>query len=66
VSAFHPRREPGDAKARDCEEHFMRRGNLELVDLLNYEIASLRSQRRLKDFFNNLLNSKVYIQNYES
>ena len=33
----------------------MRRGNLELVVLLNYEIASLRSQRQLKDFFNGLL-----------
>ena len=33
----------------------MRRGNRKLIVLLNYEIASLRSQRRLKDFFNNLL-----------
>jgi len=28
-----------------------RGGNLELTDIVNYEIASLRSQRRLKDFF---------------
>ena len=33
----------------------MRRGNLELIDLMNCEIASLCSQRRLKDFFNSLL-----------
>lgn len=33
----------------------MRRGNLELIDFFNYEIASLRSQRRLKCFFNSLL-----------
>ncbi len=33
----------------------MRRGNLELIDFFNYEIASLRSQRRLKYFFNSLL-----------
>jgi hypothetical protein len=36
----------------------MRRGSLERFDLSNYEIASLRSQRRLKDFFNNLLNQE--------
>jgi hypothetical protein len=33
-----------------------RGGNLELTDLFNNEIASLRSQRRLKDFFNSLIN----------
>jgi len=37
-----------------CEERFLRRGNLELIDFFNYEIASLRSQRRLKYFFNSL------------
>ena len=33
----------------------MRRGNPELIDFYECEIASLRSQRRLKDFFNSLL-----------
>jgi len=28
---------------RHCEERFSRRGNLELIDLFNYEIASLRT-----------------------
>jgi len=36
----------------------LRRGNLELTDFFNYEIASLRSQRRLKYFFNSLLEKK--------
>jgi hypothetical protein len=37
-------------------QHVLSRGgNLELPDIFIYEIASLRSQRRLKDFFNNLL-----------
>jgi len=39
-------------RLRHCEERSSRRGNLELIDLSNREIASLRSQRRLKDFFN--------------
>jgi hypothetical protein len=38
-----------------CEERFLRRGNLEVTDLFKTEIASLRSQGRLKDFFGNLL-----------
>jgi hypothetical protein len=36
---------------RHCEERFLRRGNLEVIDFFKTEIASLRSQRRLKDFF---------------
>src|SRR3990172_1171792 len=40
---------------RHCEERFLRRGNPELIDFYECEIASLRSQRRLKDFFNSLL-----------
>jgi hypothetical protein len=35
----------------------LRRGNLDRTDLFNYEIASFRSQRRLNDFFNSLINS---------
>jgi len=42
-------------RLRHCEERFLRRGNLELIELFNCEIASLRSQRQPKDFFNNLL-----------
>jgi hypothetical protein len=38
---------------------FLRRGNLEVIDFFKTEIASLRSQRRLKDFFSDLL------ENYE-
>jgi hypothetical protein len=38
-----------------CEERFSRRGNLEVIDFDRTEIASLRSQRRLKDFFSGLL-----------
>jgi len=34
---------------------FSRRGNLELIELMNYEIASLRSQRQRKTYLNNLL-----------
>jgi hypothetical protein len=33
----------------------LRRGNLEVIDFFKTEIASLRSQRRLKDFFSDLL-----------
>jgi hypothetical protein len=40
-----------------CEERFLRRGNLEVIDILGTEIASLRSQRRPKDFFSSLLDS---------
>ncbi len=39
--------------SRHCEEP--RRGNLEVIDILRTEIASLRSQRRLKGFFSILL-----------
>jgi hypothetical protein len=38
-----------------CEERFSRRGNLEVLDILNYEFASLRSQRQQKDFYRGLL-----------
>jgi hypothetical protein len=38
-----------------CEERFSRRGNLEVIDFFKTEIASLRSQRRQKDFFSELL-----------
>jgi hypothetical protein len=38
-----------------CEERFLRRGNLEVLDILDYEFASLRSQRQQKDFFSGLL-----------
>jgi hypothetical protein len=31
-----------------CEERFLRHGNLEVLDVMKHEIASLRSQRRLK------------------
>ncbi len=41
-----------------CEERFLRRGNLEVIDILRTEIASLRSQRRLKHFFSKLLRKK--------
>jgi hypothetical protein len=34
-----------------CEELFLRRGNLAVIDFLKNEIVSLRSQRRQKDFF---------------
>ena len=48
-----------------CEERFVRRGNLKVVGLLSdqiagfirsakFEIASLRSQRRLKDLFSDI------------
>jgi len=40
---------------RHCEERFLRRGNLEVIDFCKTEIASLRSQRRQKYFFNSLL-----------
>jgi len=30
------------------------RGNLKVVDFINFEIASLRSQRQAKGFFDNL------------
>ena len=33
----------------------MRRGNLVVLDTINYEFASLRSQRQQKDFFSGLL-----------
>ena len=33
----------------------MRRGNLEVLDILDYEFASLRSQRQQKDLFSGLL-----------
>jgi hypothetical protein len=33
----------------------LRRGNLEVLDILDYEFASLRSQRQQKDFFSGLL-----------
>jgi hypothetical protein len=32
-----------------CEERFSRRGNLEVIDLIKSEIASLRSQTLLKN-----------------
>jgi 23S rRNA (cytidine1920-2'-O)/16S rRNA (cytidine1409-2'-O)-methyltransferase len=38
-----------------CEERFLRRGNLEVLDILDYEFASLRSQRQQKDLFSGLL-----------
>jgi len=38
-----------------CEERFLRRGNLEALNNLNYEFASLRSQRQQKYFFSGLL-----------
>ncbi len=44
-----------------CEERFLRRGNLEVIDILRTEIASLRSQRRLKDFFSILLEVRIYM-----
>jgi len=40
---------------RHCEERFSRRGNLEVIAFFKTEIASLRSQRRQKDFFSDLL-----------
>jgi len=60
-----PRANPGDIRVgqeqavekhqlRHCEERFSRRGNLELIDLIESEIASLRSQRQPEDFFNSL------------
>ena len=33
----------------------MPRGNLEVLDILDYEFASLLSQRQQKDFFSRLL-----------
>jgi len=33
----------------------LRRGNLEVLDILDDEFASLRSQRQQKDFFSGLL-----------
>jgi len=42
-----------------CEERFLRRSNLKLIDYMKSKIASLRSQRRQKDFFNSLLNLRV-------
>lgn len=51
---------------RHCEERFSRRGNLELIDLCNCEIASLRSQRRLKYFFNNMLEGYVILLFYSA
>jgi len=38
-----------------CEERCSRRGNLEVIDCVRAEIASLRSQRQQKDFFSSLL-----------
>jgi hypothetical protein len=37
----------------------LRRGNLEVIDFFKTEIASLRSQRRLKDFFSDLLEEMI-------
>jgi hypothetical protein len=37
-----------------CGELILRRGDLEVHDLSKTEIASLRSQRRLKNFSNSL------------
>jgi hypothetical protein len=39
-----------------CEERFSRRGNLEVIDFVETEFASLRSHREQKDFSNDLLN----------
>ncbi len=39
----------------------MRRGNLEVLDNLNYEFVSLRSQRQEKDFFSGLLMGSVKV-----
>jgi hypothetical protein len=33
-----------------CEERFLRRGNLVVIDFVETEITSLRSQRRQKTF----------------
>jgi hypothetical protein len=51
-SGNHGKPLPGCCKipVRHCEERFLRRGNPELLDISNGEIASLRSQRRLKVF----------------
>jgi hypothetical protein len=43
----------------------LRRGNLEVIDFSKTEIASLRSQRRQKDFFSDLLvNPASHDQHY--
>jgi hypothetical protein len=36
----------------------LRRGNLDVLDILDYEFASLRSQRQQKDFFSGLLEGR--------
>jgi hypothetical protein len=38
-----------------CEERFLRRGNPDVIDIFKTEIASLRSQRQLMDFFSDLI-----------
>jgi hypothetical protein len=48
-----------------CEERFSRRGNLKVIDFFKTEIASLRSQRRQKDFISDLLESKYRGKNDE-
>jgi hypothetical protein len=42
-----------------CEELFMRRGRFEVIDKIKTEIASYRSQRRLKFFFRSLFQSRI-------
>jgi hypothetical protein len=44
-----------------CEERFLRRGNLEFIEFFKTEIASPRSQRRLKDVFSDLLMTKFKV-----
>jgi len=38
----------------------LRRGNLDVLDILDYEFASLRTQRQQKDFFSGLLMRPEY------
>jgi hypothetical protein len=40
-----------DPRCCQCEERFLRRGNLEVLDILDYEFASLRSQSQQKKTF---------------
>jgi hypothetical protein len=54
---FQPAIQQFAEKLWNCHrgERFSRRGNLEVIDFVKTEIASLRSQRQRKDFFSDLL-----------
>jgi hypothetical protein len=43
-----------EVRNRHCEERFLRRSNLVILEILNDEFASLRSQRQQQDFFSGL------------